>query len=597
MVRILGFPDDIAETPQGIPPLDHPDRAARVAAWEAWRDAVMAYRVERKTLVAEEPALETFEQRYCADPETGIFYWLLLYGYIFEPREDADNADAPFILFPFQIDYLQWLDSLKYQRGAKRDGIVPKSRDMGASWVTVARLVWKWLFTYPAQFRVVSWRADEVDARNSDSLFWKMDYLLERQPSYLLPPGFEWDTARFDKTWQNPTNKNAIVGQASTERAMRGGRAEEIDYDEAAINKYFAESWESTSNVAPVRVALSSVHLDYNTLFQELAFPDNLPPEHQPSVFRMHYWLHPYHDQEWVEEQRARMAASPGKFEREILMDARAGSTTIVYPQVLDKVPDPDIAYIPGAPLWVGIDPGHSDSTAVVWMQESPDGHMHILNAYQKSKMTADFWGTLIKGTPYRRGKDWDDRFTGDEVGTGLGEDGEEWHYTPQEESLMEWVRGLPKPTAFYGDMSGKSTLGASKDTFYKRLAGFGIHVNRDRIESGQISAERMEARTYLGRQTATKEVLPRMRFADSWGARLCLNAMKNYRWPNDDRPRTTEARSPLHDEHSHLTTAVEYVCVNLRILRRVHSTKKRTKGVRKAVSGYLMQRADYLRG
>jgi hypothetical protein len=296
---------------------------------------------------------------------------------------------------------------------------------------------------------------------------------------------------------------------------------------------------------------------------------DNLDADQRPAVLELDYFLHPEHDEDWYQNQKARLAAKPGAFEREVLRDPKAGDTTFVYPSATDKQ-TVACEYVPGAPLYVGIDPGHADETAIVWMQQQPDGRMKVLEAYQAKGKTASFWGTILRGTPHLRVPTWEPDAVGVPVGeTPTESDPDTWTYTEREYELMAWVKTLPKPT-FYGDTSGNNTLGASKDTVYSRLNRFGIVVNADRDRNGKAQAWRMQARTFKGRQEALKELLPRLDFNNTWGGRLALTAVQNYRWTPQDKPRVSEPRAPLHDATSHLCSAIEYVAVNLFMRRQV---------------------------
>lgn len=565
---IPALPAQIRQPPASLIAPDDPDRDEKRAHWRAWREGVLRYRVKRAMDLKDQPEAQRIEMALCArDPA----YWLLMWGVIFEPRPQRDRSpDSPFIPFPFQIDMLDWFDERLESTGATADGVVSKSRDMGASWLAVAWALHGWLFRNPWQVRMVSWRADEVDARSPDSLFWKLDYMLFRLPEWMRPEGFEPTDHRLKMTLVNPATNNTITGQASTSRAMSGSRAGVIIYDEGAKNERLQESWSGTTNVAKTRIAVSSEHLDYTPFFYQLGIGYTGPPDDRPALLEVDYYLHPDHDDDWLADQRARNASTPGAFEREVLRDPKAGDTTFVYPSASAKQ-TVACRYVPGAPLFVGIDPGHADETAIVWMQQQPDGRMKLLEAYQAKGKTANFWGTILRGTPHLRIKSWGDT---DDPGTPVGltpteSDPDTWEYTEREYELMQWTQKLPRAT-YFGDVSGHNTLGASKDTVYSRLARFGINVNVDRDRNGKAQAWKMQARTFKGRQEALKELLPRLDFANTWGGQLALSAVQNYRWSGDNRPRQAEPRTPLHDSSSHLCSAIEYVAVNLFLRRQI---------------------------
>lgn len=592
-VRIAGLPDHLACPPDSPTAPDDPERAHKVAAWRDWARQMLQYRVERRALLERLPALIPLEHRYCGDPDTGAIYWTLMYGWIYEPRTNRRHSpESPFILYRFQIDLFLWtlgILDLDDAEGAEGDGAISKSRDMGATWCLCAIALWGWLFAYPWQVRMISWRGDEVDANNSDSMFWKVRFMLERLPAWMLPKGFVWDDDVHQGEIVNPVNQNGLVGQTSTPRAMSGSRATLLIYDEAAKNKYFRESWSNTSNVADHRIAPSSEHLDFNTLHHQLTHRIDLEPEEQCQVMELDYWLHPDHDERWAHRQKVRNASEPGAYDREVLRNPRGNSPTVVYPFASALHPEPlDRNW--GDPLYVGIDPGSSDECAVVWVQDnSGEMKLDVINAYARAKQVADWHGTMLRGTPYfippddgsweltRIEKDLIDQENWLELAKLDGwtrcDDSDEWEYTQDDLDICRWVRDAGQPVMFYGDTSGQSQVGVTKDTVYTRLLKFGIIVNRDRMPSGEQTAFKRLARTYKGRQDATKESLPRMRFANNKGGRQALRAMQEYRWEKDaERARVTEPTKPLHDSASHLCTAIEYVMVQRQIMRDITS-------------------------
>ena len=119
--------------------------------------------------------------------------WLRLTGWTYAPKEVDERTGRevpsakphrPYVLWPCQeraaVEILEAV-------GGGRDVVMRKSRDMGASWLLAAVSAWGWLFK-GWQTLLVSRVEDGVDRPGDpDSLFWKVDYLLETQPPWLLP--------------------------------------------------------------------------------------------------------------------------------------------------------------------------------------------------------------------------------------------------------------------------------------------------------------------------------------------------------------------------------------------------------------------------
>lgn len=544
MPYIAGLPDNLAHCPGAPSAPDDPEAASLRDAWRTWAEGLRRYRVERQLQAQHDDVIRAIELRKCAEHPA---YWLAVWGWIYEPRAEREESDErPFLPYGFQVNTLDFfLDTLD-QRGAKADGIVSKSRDMGASWLMVSFALWGWLFKKPWQVRLISRNQDLVDNKSSDSLFWKLDFLWRRLPPWMMPEGFDPMAHRMKLTLINPSNGNMIVGESTTSNAVRGGRATWVGYDEAAFIPDFDMAWAATANATNHRFAVSSESLEKGPHFYKLRTGSDM--QHRPSVIGLDWWQHPEHDGEWLKNMKERFSANPEEYYAEVLRDPHTGSSTWVYPSANEKRVNPDIAYQNGNQVIVGIDPGFNDETAILWMQHNVrTGKYEILNSYVNRRMPADFYGTILTGEP------------------GPGE----WTYTEEDYNLMAWVRNLPKAT-YYGDVYGDNTTGATLDSFYSRLRKFGIHVNVDRMPGTEVTPYRQSARSFKGRREALRELLPQVEFADTVGSRRVLRALQEHRFRPDDRPTQSPPKTPLHDWTSHLVSALEYVAVNLRMRRNV---------------------------
>jgi hypothetical protein len=512
--------------------------------WINWSEELRRYRVERSMQCHEDPVMQAIEMRKCAaDPA----YWLGVWGWIYEPRAQREESDErPFVPYGFQVNTLMFFLRVLDERGAAADGVVSKSRDMGASWLMCAFALWGWLFQKPWQVRLISRNQDLVDNKSSDSLFWKLDFLWKRLPEWMMPEGFDPIGHRMKLTLINPANGNMIVGESTTSNAVRGGRATWVGYDEAAFIPDFDMAWAATANATNHRFAVSSESLEKGPHFYKLRTGSDM--QHKPSVLTLDWWMHPQHDKTWLQEMKERFSANPEEYYAEVLRDPHTGSSTWVYPSANEKRVDSSIQYLNGNPVIVGIDPGFNDETAIVWMQHNiKTGKYEILNSYVNRRLPADFYGSILTGEPTPG----------------------EWSYTEEDYNLMAWVRLLPKAT-YYGDVYGDNTTGATLDSFYSRLRKFGVHVNVDRMPGSEVTPYRQSARSFKGRREALREMLPQVAFADTVGSRRVLRALQEHRFRPDDRPSQSPPKTPLHDWTSHLVSALEYVAVNIRMRKNV---------------------------
>jgi hypothetical protein len=212
-----------------------------------------------------------------------IVSWLRLTGWTYAPKEvdpstgrevPSARPNRPFVLWECQERAMVEILSAV---GEGRDVVVRKSRDMGASWILAAVSAWGWLFK-GWQTLLVSRVEDGVDRPGDpDSLFWKVDYLLENQPLWLLPLVPEKLLKRGSDTRQhmmlrNPVSGATIAGQASTAHVGRGGRRTLILFDEFAAMGEAEAAWRSAADATACRIAVSTplgTGTHYSTLVRQ----------------------------------------------------------------------------------------------------------------------------------------------------------------------------------------------------------------------------------------------------------------------------------------------------------------------------------------
>lgn len=177
-------------------------------------------------------------------------FWLNAFCWVFEPRS---QAKLPLITWPAQDDGVQAIRRSLYY---KTDRAVLKSRDQGVSWWSLAEGVHRWQFTTYQAIGVAS-RTEELVEKEGDpdSLFWKMEFLLEHQPAWLLP--------RFTKQKKRLVNLDlgsTIKGYATTDDLARGGRLTSLFLDEFAAFTFRQgyEALSSTQYACPTRIAVST---------------------------------------------------------------------------------------------------------------------------------------------------------------------------------------------------------------------------------------------------------------------------------------------------------------------------------------------------
>lgn len=241
-----------------------------------------------------------------------IVFWVSMFGFTYDPR--TRGSTMPFVCYPFQEEALRSLVSAVDDSQSSTVGVdvaIPKSRDMGASWLNVSLGAWFLLFRRGVSAMMVSRNEDLVDARgNPDSLFWKIDFMLRHCPSWMAP--------RMDRTSMhiaNPSNGSVIDGASTTGDVGRGGRRTFILMDEFAAFETRAgyDAASATLSTTRCRIFNSTPKGSAN------AFHDVC---HNPAtrVIRLHWSRHPGKNAGLYTSERS---AATGRFEVSLLDDWR----------------------------------------------------------------------------------------------------------------------------------------------------------------------------------------------------------------------------------------------------------------------------------
>ena len=184
-----------------------------------WRQAILRR-------VNEDPSFAEVIWQACAlDP--------LLYAnaliWTYDPRRKPFTR-LPMILYPFQEEAIVELINAI----GDHDLLIEKSRDMGASWLCIIAFEWCWHFRPRQSFLMVSRTESYVDdAENPKSLFWKVDFIHQNLPPWLMPRGYGSEHRR-KLHMSNPENGSVIDGESTTGRVARGDRRTAILLDEFA---------------------------------------------------------------------------------------------------------------------------------------------------------------------------------------------------------------------------------------------------------------------------------------------------------------------------------------------------------------------------
>lgn len=252
--------------------------------------ANLKFRQELLRRAASSRGLRRELKKACAED---ILFYVNAFCWTYDPR--CENSVVPFITYPFQDKvFLEIVGCVK----SGVDVGEGKSRDMGASWINMAVLEWFWHFSKQTlSFLMVSRKESYVDEKgNPKTLFYKLDFLHERQPKWLLPRNrwLGWnDPGRRLMHIENAETKSVIDGESTTGDVARGDRRTAILIDEFAafeVSDSFAVL-SSTRDATRCRLFNSTPMGSGNAFYKVM---HEMPAVH---VIRMHWSEHPKKNQ------------------------------------------------------------------------------------------------------------------------------------------------------------------------------------------------------------------------------------------------------------------------------------------------------------
>ncbi len=558
--------------PQGmrvVPAIAHQDDDLGRQDWFSWRDKLVEERAQPwRTQIGRDRGAVAQELAVCAsDPA----YWLAMYGWVFEPRtrkrEDGTKEPAwkPFTPFGFQAHLLRWLDERMDDDDLAPDGYVSKARGLGATWVACGYALHGWLFRAPFDAHLVSRKEDLVDKPNDKgAMFWKIDRMLERLPPWMIPTGFDPVAMkgghRYKMNLTNPVNGNTITGESTTSKTGRGQRATFVLYDEAAFMADFDAVHGTGSGTTDHRLAVSSESFEEGDAWWKAwhAAMDAAPA----AVLELDWWLNPYFNNAWYdrEEERFRSMGNAAGFANEYLRDPFQGTTTWIYPSMKQRTADAE-GWDPDEQLMVGIDPGYADPTALVFANvqgmNAKTDPLRWFDAYENDHQPAEYYAHILTGLDPQPG----------DIAYGC-------RFGANEERVMSMMRRVPGyRVTFCMDPAG-GNKDSSGESFHSRLIKQMAKLRRREADALAVEGEEAPSpkqtrvlyemhkdRGHPKRQNAMNELLNRSQFSNTQGGKRCLYVLQQARNQDRTRQATTEAK-PIHDELSHVRTAIEFVAV-----------------------------------
>lgn len=208
-----------------------------------------------------------------------LLFWVNTFCFTYDNRDPkAKYPVIPWITWNFQDDVLLTVN----ESLGKEDVTIVKSRDMGATWMCLAIPTHRFLFFDYESYLCASRKEDYVDkSGDPDCLFWKIDFLLQHQPKFLMPPTYIRNSLHFF----NPETKTTIDGDSTTADLGRGGRRTGVFLDEYASVPDSYEVNAATSAVTNCRIFNSTPKGTGNHFYDCVQNNNN--------VLKLHWTLHP----------------------------------------------------------------------------------------------------------------------------------------------------------------------------------------------------------------------------------------------------------------------------------------------------------------
>lgn len=307
----------------------------------AWRQQQIVRQQRDPRLIA--GALEYYRERPVA--------FINAFVDTFDPRNAMIDLPTrlPLVLFERQAQLVEFLLACLREEA---NGLIDKSRDMGATWVAGGFSVWLWRFWPGASIGWGSRKEQLVDKLGDpDSIFEKMRMIVKGLPRAFWPRGFDPSSHMTYMRIINPENEATITGEAG-DNIGRGGRKSIYFVDEAAHLERPESVEAALMDNTRVQIAISTVNGVGNVFDRKRqAGIEWVPgrteyPQGQTRVFVLDWRDHPLKTEAWHKSREidARANGLLHLFRQEVDRDAAASlSGIIIKPEWISAAVDAHI--------------------------------------------------------------------------------------------------------------------------------------------------------------------------------------------------------------------------------------------------------------
>lgn len=293
-----------------------------LALFEAKRKK-QAEREQRERVEAEAGGWQAEKERCARD----IVHWFNKWVWTYDPRlvGKPGGAYVQFKLWPKQREVVLWLLD---RVNAAEEGLIEKSRDTGATYLTAGVALHQWLFNPGFKATFGSRKVDYVDKKdNPDSIFAKIRIMMRRLPPEMMPDGFNWSQHDNYMRISNPETGSVISGEGGEDMG-RGGRSSMYVVDEAAFVPNAETVEKALSGNTDCVIWVSSVN-GMGNLFARKRHSIMKP--HQ--IMRLHWRDDPRKTEEWAANKEASFS-DPTTWASEYDIDYSASVEGICIPAI-----------------------------------------------------------------------------------------------------------------------------------------------------------------------------------------------------------------------------------------------------------------------
>lgn len=403
---------------------------------------------------------------------------------------EYETEIKPYPSYPYLKDMISYFDMVSNEHHEK-------SRQMLWSWTAMLDTLHSLIFKDNYSEKIISRREDLVDdgGQNSttDSLFGRLRFMWEHLPGFLRA-NLEFTHLRI----VNRLTGSFVKGESSNVKAGRGGTYNKIKCDEWAYVENSEQIFASMKSACPGNIKLGSSPRGKGNNFARIRFGKNTGFNKQS----FHWSLHPLRDNAWYAEEIKGMTRE--QIARELELSYEGSLEGLVYYNFDYNTQIREISYSSNLPTFSTWDFGISDPTAIIILQENPNGEIYIIDEYENNEE-------------------------------------EPPHYA-------QWVNTRHKDRVEdIGDPAGKAR-GVRKSSWFSEL------------KKDDINIKAPLSLTYDDRIVVTRKIIPRL-FVSKHCVKF-IDRIMNYKFPTNAEGGVKEGSKPVHNWASHMLTALEFYAV-----------------------------------